>query len=271
MKKIAVLSIVIVAAIAGAFIYLNQQKAPPVPAPARETAPGQVETTPQEIVSISKPEPVTPVATTTPTPATAAVPPSAVADSTPNESTNSIRKTVDALLAARREKAAMLDQLSKQGQLEAVIAELQQRAAANPKDAKIPTTLGEAQLYLVRTLHESNADPDQVGILAMQADQSFNTALKIDPQNWEAQFVKASTMYYWPPNDARDNDAVQRLSHLIDQQETMTQHPEFVQTYLALGKQYQKMGKSAEAIATWQLGLQKFPGDPALVKSLSGQ
>jgi cytochrome c-type biogenesis protein CcmH/NrfG len=189
-----------------------------------------------------------------------------------NEETNSIRKTVDALLAAREGKHAMFEQLRKDGQLEAVIAELQKRAAANPNVAEIPTTLGEAQLNLVRQLHESGADEDQVGILAMQADQSFNTALKIDPKNWEAQFVKASTMFYWPANEARDNTAAQMLAKLIDQQESMpTQSPVFAQTYLALGNQYQKMGKMQEAMATWQLGAQKFPSDPALQQKIHSQ
>ena len=108
--------------------------------------------------------------------------------------------------------------------------------------------------------------------LAMQADQSFNTALKIDPKNWEAQFVKASTMIYWPANEARDAAAAQMLSSLIDQQESMpAQSPVFAQTYLALGKQFQKMGKTKEAVATWTLGAQKFPSEPAFRQLLSGQ
>jgi TolA-binding protein len=95
--------------------------------------------------------------------------------------------------------------------------------------------------------------------------------LKIDPKNWEAQFVKGSTMFYWPPNEARDNQAAQMLAGLIDQQDTMPTQPEFAMTYLALGNQYQKMGKTAEALATWQLGAQKFPSDPALRQKLVGQ
>jgi tetratricopeptide (TPR) repeat protein len=271
MKKIIVLSIVTAAIVAAAIIYSNKQKTPAPPAPVAETAPSQPEPQPQETVSIPNPRPAPAVTTPAAAPAIAAA--SAPNDAAaPTEETNSIRKTVDALLAARGEKREMLEQLRKDGQMEAVIAELQQRAAADPKNARIPTTLGEAQLAQVRTLHESGADEDRVGILAMQADQSFNTALKIDPKNWEAQFVKASTMFYWPPNEARDNDAAQRLASLIDQQETMpTQSPAFVQTYLALGNQYQKMGKMNEAMATWQLGLQKFPGDPSLQKKISGQ
>jgi tetratricopeptide (TPR) repeat protein len=100
----------------------------------------------------------------------------------------------------------------------------------------------------------------------MEADQDFDAALKIDPQNWEAQFVKASSMYYWPANPQTDNDAVQRLSSLIDQQETMAPQPEFVQTYVVLGQEFEKIGQPDKAMATWQLGLTKFPGDPTLLK-----
>ncbi|HWC61079.1 MAG TPA: hypothetical protein VHC44_15395, partial [Verrucomicrobiae bacterium] len=217
-------------------------------------------------------ETVTAVVSTNPAPApapAAAAAPAAVENNS-NDVTNSIHKIVDALLTARHGKHEMFQQLSKD-QLEAVIADLQQRAIADPKNAEIPTTLGEAQLNLVRQLHESGGDQDQVGILAMQADQSFNAALKIDPKNWEAQFVKASTMFYWPPNDARDTEAAQMLANLIDQQDTMATQPEFAMTYAALIKQYQKMGKQDEAAATLKLALQKFPADPGLRQLATGQ
>ena len=57
----------------------------------------------------------------------------------------------------------MFQQLNKE-QLQAVIAELQQRALANPKDAGIPTTLGEAQLNLVRQLHESGGGTFRISL-----------------------------------------------------------------------------------------------------------
>jgi tetratricopeptide (TPR) repeat protein len=266
MKKFLVVFIITCAAIAGALVYLNKPKTPP---PIADTTPPPAEQSPPETVSVPRPAPVTATPIEAP-PVVAAAP--VVTNTIPNEETNSIRKTVDALLAAHGDKRALLEQLRTSGQLEAAIAELQQRAAANPKDAEIPTTLGEVQLAQVRTLHENGADQDQVAILAMQADQNFNTALKIDHKNWEAQFVKASTMFYWPANDARDNTAAQMLSSLIDQQEaTPSQSPAFAETYLALGNQYQKMGKLNEATATWTLGAQKFPNDPALQKKLAGQ
>ena len=99
----------------------------------------------------------------------------------------------------------------------------------------------------------------------------FNAALKIDPKNWEAQFVKAASMTHWPADPVRDNDTVQRLAGLIDQQETMPSRPGFAQTYVVLGEQYQKMGQTDKATATWQLGLTKFPNDPGLQKKINGQ
>lgn len=166
----------------------------------------------------------------------------------------------------------MLDQLRKDGHLDEVIAGLQQRMAANPNDPEIPTTLGEALLNKVKGLYESgNADRNQMGILAMQADQNFNTALQIDPKNWEAQFVKCSSMYYWPASPDVDNQVVQRLSGLIDQQDGMPSQPEFAQPYIVLGNEYQKIGKEAEAEATWALGAQKFPGDPTLQQKVAGK
>lgn len=192
-----------------------------------------------------------------------------------DDSANPIRKAVDDLLAAKsgKEKHELLQQLVKAGQIDAVIAELKQRATDNPDNPAIPTTLGEAILNKLRDLHDSGkGDYNEIGILAMQADQSFNAALKIDPQNWEANYVKAASMYYWPANPERDADVAQRLSNLIDQQEkAATQQPEFVQTYLTLGNQYQKLNQPEKAVATWQMGLQKFPNDPELLKKINGQ
>jgi tetratricopeptide (TPR) repeat protein len=271
MKKILLLTIAAAAVVAGAIIYSNKQKALPTPAPVAEAAPTQPEPQPQEVTSIPKPQPTPAVATPALHAPTATVAPVAPAPVT--EETNSIRKTVDALLTARGRKHEMLEQLRKDGQLDSVIAELQRRATEDPNNASVPTTLGEALLNKVKGMHDAGiTDPTELGIVALQADQSFNNALKIDPKNWEAQYVKASSMYYWPADAARDNAAAQQLANLIDQQEAMpSQSDSYAMTYIALGKQYQKMGKTDEAIATWQLGAQKFPGNADLQKLKSGQ
>jgi tetratricopeptide (TPR) repeat protein len=270
--KSSVFTIIIVCGVViGAVIFLNRPKTSSPPAPP-------VVSSPAEAVALTSPEKVTDLKPEVPKTILASANTLAqipAVTSTANEMKldDSIHKAVEALLSAKNggEKHELFQQLLKSGQLDAAIAELKQRAANNSDNAQLPTTLGEAQLNKVRAIKEAGGDMNDMGILAMQADQSFNAALKIDPQNWEANFVKASTQFYWPADEKRDNDAVQRLTSLIDQQETMTSNPMFVQTYVALGNQYQKIGQPEKAAATWQLGLTKFPNDPTLLKKINGQ
>jgi hypothetical protein len=101
-------------------------------------------------------------------------------------------------------------------------------------------------------------------MLGLQINQSFDAALKLDPQNWEAQYSKADSLSHWPAELNTGPEVVQQLSKLIDQQETMTPQPQFVNSYVVLGDEYQKLGQSDKAAATWQLGLQKFPNNSTL-------
>ena len=271
MKKIILTLIVLCGVVACAIVYSNRQKtSPPIPAPVPEASPDEMTTQPrpEKVAVVSQDSP--PANAGNPEKTSPAIP--VVSEAKPDDSANPIHKAVDALLSAKSaaEKHDLFQQLIKDGQMDAAMAELKQRMTDNPNNAQLPTTLGEAQLNKVRAIKEAGGDLNEMGILAMQADQSFNAALKIDPQNWEANFVKAASMYYWPADEKRDADVVQRLSGLIDQQETMTPNPAFVQTYVVLGNEYQKLGQPDKAIATWQLGLTKFPNDPALLKKISG-
>lgn len=248
-------------------LYFKSQSPPPAPAPVVEATPAPVVRS--EIIPIEpKPAPVAIETKSEPEPPPAT---NSAAGTAESEAAAALRKTIDALLNPQfhGQKLALFDRLRTSGQIDDAIAELQRRAKENPEDANIQTTLGEAMLNKVRLLHETGADVNEQGILAMQADQTFNAALKIDPKSWEAQFVKYSTMYYWPANESRDNEAAQKLSSLIDQQEALPSQPQFAQTYVVLGNQYQKMGKSDFAEATWRLGLSKFPDDLSLQKKIA--
>ena len=164
------------------------------------------------------------------------------------------------------EKQALWDQLREAGELDDTIAGLKQLAADNPGDAAIPTALGEAKIAKIRSVLEIGGDQNEVGILGMQADQDFSQALKIDPGNWEAQFDKASSLAHWPPELNKGPEVIQRLSSLVTQQETMPLKPEFAQTYILLGQQYQVAGQSDKAVQAWQQGIAKFPADTTLQK-----
>jgi tetratricopeptide (TPR) repeat protein len=268
---IVALVVVCVVATAGTIIYLDRQKVSSAAAPVAESSPEQAQ---PEKNAVPKQEALQTASENTNEAAQIPITNSVAENLKQDDSTNSIHKLVDALLSPKngKQKQALFEQLAKSGQLEGVIAELKQRAVDNPNDPEIPTTLGEAQLNELRAIHDAGvADNDQMGILAMQADQNFNAALKIDPSNWEAQFVKADSMFYWPSSAGQDNNVVQSLSSLIDQQDTMAAQPEFAQTYVVLGNEYQKIGQPDKAVATWQLGLTKFPDNSTLQKKISGQ
>lgn len=169
------------------------------------------------------------------------------------------------------QKQAVWKQIIEAGQLDQAIEALRQGAAENPTSAAYQVTLGQAQLKKAGVLSRSGASVNEMGIAGMQADQSFDAALKLDPSNWEAQFFKAVAMSHWPAELNKGDQVVQMLSRLIDQQETQAPQPEFAQAYAVLGDQYLKMGQSDYAAQTWRLGLEKFPTDATLQKKLAGK
>jgi cytochrome c-type biogenesis protein CcmH/NrfG len=247
----------------GAIYFLNHAK-DPASLPAPITPPQTITAAAPAIV----PVPVKPTMPLLPKPEVAvlvAVDASVV--SAPTNAINHIIQAVDALVSPQTSlaaKRALLRQLHDSGELDQVIADLKQRAANNPNAAEFPTALGEAYLNKFPV-----DDYNEASILGMEADQSFNTALKLDPANWEAQYFKADAMSYWPVSLNKGPEVIERLSGLIDQQEAASiQQPQFAQTYVLLGDQYLKAGKPDYAQQTWRLGAAKFPGNGALQMKL---
>lgn len=272
MRASIIAFVIVCGIIAGAVVVLNRQKsALAAPAPIAKSSLEPTAPPEKNTVPIQAPPPA--ISQSADKTAQIPVVTPVVRETRPDDSTNAIAKAVDALLAAKSaaEKHELFQQLLKSGQMDQAIAELKRRAAENPNDPEIPTTIGEALINEVAAIHAAGGDINEQGILAMQADQNFNAALKIDPDNYEAQLVKAISMTYWPADPARDGQVVQILSGLIDRQETMPSQPGFAQTYVYLGNEYQKNGQPENAVATWQLGAQKFPNDSTLQEKISGQ
>jgi hypothetical protein len=276
MKTFWVISVVFCVAITGgAIIYLNWQKAPPASELIAASLPGRT-VVPSPSGKNVIPEPEAPqmastgASETIPAPVVGAV----VTDSKPASGSTALSQTVDALISPQTgfgNKWALWKKVKDEGKLDQVMDELKQRAQDNPNDAEIPATLGQAELQKAGVLSQNGGSINEMGILGMQADQNFDTALKLDSANWEAQFFKATAMSYWPLELNKGEEVVQRLSSLIDQQEKIAAQPEFAQAYVILGAQYQKMGQPDKAQATWQLGAQKFPGDPTLRSKLTAR
>jgi tetratricopeptide (TPR) repeat protein len=262
----AVLGIAVVGGAIG--LYASRQPGPAVPpaqrvnesnlskaAGARQLPPRTVE------LAVASPsaEPVD----TRPAPVVAEAAPEAV-----SPAAREIKRLVDTLVSRQAgfdQKQAAWKKLKDTGKLDEAIAELEQRAANDPQTAEYPAALGQAYLQKSSTLQ----DLREQGILAMKADQTFDTALQLDPKNWEARFVKAVAMSYWPPQLNKGQEVVDHFTQLIEQQEAQAPQPQFAATYLWLGDHYQKTGKSDYARATWQCGAERFPADASLRQRLA--
>jgi tetratricopeptide (TPR) repeat protein len=151
------------------------------------------------------------------------------------------------------------------GLLDQVITEFEKRAAANPKDAAVQTELGEAYL---KKIEEVGQGPE-AGKWAMKADQSFDRALEIDPEHWEARFVKAMSLSFWPPVFGKQTEAIKHFETLVGQQERQAPQSGFDDTYLMLGNMYQQIGQRDRAIETWNRGLKLFPDNAELRQQIS--
>ena len=167
--------------------------------------------------------------------------------------------------ATFQQRQAVWGQLRNTGQIGRAITALEELQQANPTNAEIPTQLGMAYLINISTA----SDVREQGIGGMKADMSFDAALKLDPTNWEAGFFKASALTHWPDSMKVGPQVIQRFTTLIEQQEAQLPRPEFVQSYVLLGDQYQKSGQTEEARQAWARGLNVFPGSQTLAQRLN--
>ncbi len=168
--------------------------------------------------------------------------------------------------ATYEQKQSAWRQLRDGGGLDQAIVELEQRTANNQGHAEYPAALGQAYLKKCGTI----SDVREQGILAMQADKVFDTALNLDPSNWDARFTKAVALSYWPATMNKGEEVVQHFLTLIEQQETQPPQPQFAETYAWLGDQYKKAGQSEDARTVWERGAALYPDNQKLRTKLTG-
>ena len=167
--------------------------------------------------------------------------------------------------ATYAQKQAAWKELRDTGKLDEAITELEQAVKTDPSAAEYSAALGQAYLQKLQTIQDSR---DQA-ILAMKADQAFDQALNVDPNNWDARFYKAAALSHWPAEMNKSQDVIENFSVLIEQQETQPPQPQFAQSYLRLGEQYQKSGYPDLAVEMWQRGAALFPSNQALQTKLA--
>jgi hypothetical protein len=260
MKRLS-LAVCVVGVVVGLGFYANRPKSPPAE-PAAETVVAPASDEPRAVEPVharsqqlvaAESSPVVRAATPLPTPSFDA---------------SVLSQTVDVLVsphATYAEKQSAWSRLKEAGKLDQAITELEQRVANDPRTAEYPAALGQAYLQKCGTIK----DVREQGILAMQADKVFDTALSLDPSNWEARFTKAVALSYWPPMLNKGEEVIQHFQTLIQQQELQAPQPQFASTYVWLGEQYQKAGRNDEARTIWQRGAALFPGQEQLKNKLA--
>jgi hypothetical protein len=164
-----------------------------------------------------------------------------------------------------QQRQARWKELKKSGQLAQAVVELEQRVASGPPSSDAMTALGEG--YYKEAGAATNVR--QRAVLAMNADQTLENALNLDPNNWEARFTKAVGMSYWPPELGKGQEVLEQLQRLVRQQEYESSQPQFARTYLVLGEQYQKAGQPEAASQIWQRGAALFPNNTDLAAKLA--
>jgi tetratricopeptide (TPR) repeat protein len=273
MKSAIIALVILCAAVTGGVIfYCSRPASSPVPKKqtVESTSVNPVADAPSPAAVVAEAEPAKPQNPDD----SRSVPAAPPTSNEPTVSTNStpFSRAMGVLVSAQssfQEKQAAWKQLAKAGELNQAIDALKAGMADNPSDAAYSTALGEAYIYKL-TAERASGNYNEIAILGLQADQSFDAALKLDPSNWEAQYFKAASLAHWPAEMNKGAEVIQRLSSLIDQQEAMSPQPQFAQTYVLLGEQYQQAGNSDYALQTWKLGVARFPDNAALRKKISG-
>ena len=179
-------------------------------------------------------------------------------------------QAVETLVSSRAtlaQKRRAWKQLLDQGQLDQAIGELERWAANDPQKSESPAALGQAYMKKCAT----SQDVREQAILAMKADQTLETALNLDPSNWEARFTKAAGMAHWPEQLNKGREVIEQFRTLIQQQEAQPSQPEFAQSYVFLGDQYHKSGNLEYATQVWERGAAFFPNHAELKSKLASR
>ncbi len=165
---------------------------------------------------------------------------------------------------------ALWDEAREAGQLDELIAMYEARAEEFSNDPDAQLELGNAYLQKIFEVGDGPA----AGLWAGKADASYDRALALDDNHWEARSSKAIALSFWPPIFGKQKEAIQNFELLIAQQANSPLQDKYSQTYLLLGNMYHQTGQGDKANAIWQQGLGLFPDDASLMEQLgsgSGQ
>lgn len=163
------------------------------------------------------------------------------------------------------EKEKLWNRVRDAGQIAAMVEAFEERARDFPEDANVQAELGYAYIQQL----QSGANQQEQGVLAFKADATFEKALKIDDHNWQARFLKATSLSFWPAVMGKQPEAIKHFEILLKQQEAQNAQPHFAETYVFLGNIYSQQGKMEKAQELWNKGLALFPNHAGLKKQIA--
>jgi len=161
------------------------------------------------------------------------------------------------------EKQEVWNRLAKDGRLDEAVAFFETRANENPGNPDYQAELGHAYLQKIFTAKEI-----EQGLWAKKADKAYDRALSLDDHHWEARFSKAISYSFWPPVFGMQAKAIEHFEVLRAQQEAQAPEKKFAETYVYLGNLYENQGKSDKAMEIRRKGLELFPDETDLARSL---
>lgn len=177
----------------------------------------------------------------------------------------------DSLLAEIREGRipdggtfALFQKARDLGVLDGALAEMEKFVASHQDDADAMVDLGAAYVVKLMTV----PDGMERGAWSMKALAQCENALKIQPEHWEAQYMKGMNLSQWPAFLGRQPDAIRTFEKLIEQQERSPSDPRYAQTYYQLGNTYRAGGNPEKARKVFQRGLELFPEDRQLKEQI---
>jgi len=162
------------------------------------------------------------------------------------------------------EAQTMYEAVREAGRMDELLAAAMAHAQANPNDPEAQVELGMTYL---QKLFGIGATPE-AGQLAFAADEAFDRALELDPQNLQARFTKAVSLSNWPAFLGKTGEAIEHFEILVRQVEEAGSGKGYDQAYLFLGNMYQRIGENEKALSIWRQGLGWSPENEDLARQI---
>jgi hypothetical protein len=163
------------------------------------------------------------------------------------------------------EKQRVFAAAAMEDDIETVVGPLEAAVEKNPNDIGARLELGGAYLEIAKAL----TGDLEFRRYALLGDAQIDQALRIDANNWEAQYLKFSSYANWPTYMAKLRDAIEGLEALAARQEVGPPQPKYVGVYLTLANLYVGLADTQKAILTLQRAITLFPKDQDLRRAVA--